>query len=445
MFLLQFLIDNFYLSVVLFMALVLAVQFVRKEKKHAKAKLKMAKSKAAGTDLPNTLHPVIDATKCGGCAACTVVCPEGDILQMIDGKAQLINGSKCVGHGECQRACPLDAIDLVFGTLEKGVDIPNLSKDYETNMPNVYIAGELGGMGLIRNAVKQGSWAAYHAIKKLDSKVKTDTDLFIIGAGPAGMSAALAAIEKKVSYILIDQNTFGGTVNNYPRNKIVMSYPADLPIVGKMKFSNNKVSKEDLLDFWSDAVQKAKIKIHNSTKFIKYKDEGQFFTIETDKKTWTAKKIILAMGSGGLPMKLGLKNEDSPKVFYNLKDPDSYKKQHVVVVGGGNSAVEAAQYLGAKKLGNKVRLLVRGKALSRTNEDNVTIINKMQSEGLVEICYETSIKDIQPDKITIDTKGQLQEIKNDFIFVFAGNIKPYKQLGELGIKIETKFGEKIGK
>lgn len=443
MFLLQFLGDHFYLSVVLFMFSVLLILFIKKERKHAKAKLKMQKSKAAGTDLPNTLHPVIDPTKCGGCAACTVVCPEGDILQMIDGKAVLINGSKCVGHGECQRACPLDAIDLVFGTLEKGVDIPNLSKDYETNMPNVYIAGELGGMGLIRNAVKQGSWAAYHAIKKLDSKVKTDTDLFIIGAGPAGMSAALAAIEKKVSYVLIDQNTFGGTVNNYPRNKIVMSYPADLPIVGKMKFSNNKVSKEDLLDFWSSAVKKANIKILNNTKFLKYKDEGQFFTIETDKKTWTAKKIILAMGSGGLPMKLGLKNEDSPKVFYTLKDPDAYKKQHVVVVGGGNSAVEAAQYLGAKKLGNTVKLLVRGKALSRTNEDNVTIINKMQSEGLIEICYETSIKDIQPDKITIDKKGELQDIRNDFIFVFAGNIKPYKQLGELGIKIETKFGEKI--
>ena len=437
---LQFLSDNFYFSATGFILLAVMIGFVRREKKHTKAKVKLQKSIAAGVDQPNTLHPVIDPHKCGGCGACTEVCPEGDILQMIDGRAHLVTGSKCVGHGECERACPFNAIDLVFGTLEKGVDIPSLSSDYQTNISGVYIVGELGGMGLIRNAVKQGSLAAYHAIKNL-KKTKTDTDLFIVGAGPAGSAAALAAIEKKVSYICIDQNTLGGVVNNYPRQKIVMSYPAVLPIVGKMKFTKNKVSKEELLAFWSGVKKQTGFKVIENTKLMSFKKNGEAFEVVTDKKTYTAKKIILAMGTSGLPMKLGLKNEDSPKVFYNLKDPKAFKEKHIVVVGGGNSAVEAAQYLAEKNLKNTVKLFVRGKALSRTNEDNQIKINQMMEAGLVEICYETSIKEITETQIIMDKQGSKTELKNDFIFVFAGNIKPYKMLTEMGIKIDTKFGE----
>ena len=432
--------DNFYTVAAGIIGIFVLLSFMKREKKHKKAKEKLQKNIVAGTDLPNTLHPVIDSTKCGGCAACTEVCPEGDILQMIDGRAHLVTGSKCVGHGECERACPFNAIDLVFGTLEKGVDIPSLSSEYETNIPGAYIVGELGGMGLIRNAVKQGSLAAYHAIKSL-KKTKTDTDLFIVGAGPAGSAAALAAIEKKVGYICIDQNTMGGVVNNYPRQKIVMSYPAVLPIVGKMKFTKNKVSKEELLEFWDGVKKETGLKIKDKTKLMSFKKVGDIFEIVTDKQTYTAKKLILAMGTSGLPMKLGLKNEDSQKVYYILKDPKAYKEKHIVVVGGGNSAVEAAQYLSEKNLRNTVKLLVRGKALSRTNEDNQIKINQMAEAGLVEICYESSIKEIDTDKIIIDKQGTKMELKNDFIFVFAGNIKPYKMLTEMGIKIETKFGE----
>ena len=150
----------------------------------------------------------------------------------------------------CEVSCPFEAISLVYGTSTRGMDLPRISTDYETNVPGLYIAGELGGMGLIRNAVKQGKFAAEHAAKNL-KKVKCDVDITIIGAGPAGLSASLTARNKKVNYVCLEQNSFGGTVYNFPRQKVVMSQPFELPIVGEVKFPSHKVSKEDLLGVWN--------------------------------------------------------------------------------------------------------------------------------------------------------------------------------------------------
>ncbi len=193
----------------------------------------------SGADEPMTLHPEIDESLCSGCAACTRVCPEGDIIKMVNHKAVLVSPTKCVGHGECERSCPMEAITLVFGTKTRGMDIPRLSKNYETNVSGLYIAGELGGMGLIRNAIKQGALAARHALLNLPN-VKADVDLLVVGAGPAGIAASLAAIAEKKSYLCIEQNSFGGTVYNFPRQKIVMSYEFVLPIMGELLDARQK-------------------------------------------------------------------------------------------------------------------------------------------------------------------------------------------------------------
>ncbi|RME18462.1 MAG: 4Fe-4S dicluster domain-containing protein, partial [Bdellovibrio sp.] len=368
---------------------------IRKRKKDQKRGEELyQKTLKSGMTEPATLHPEINPALCAGCGSCTVVCPEGEVLKLIGHKAVLVNPTKCVGHGECEAACPFGAIDLVFGTKKRGVDIPRLTADFETNVPGLYIAGELGGMGLIRNAVKQGQQAARHAIKNLKKKNKTDTDLFIVGAGPAGLAACLAAIENKSSYICIDQNTLGGTVNNFPRQKVVMSHPADLPIVGKMKFRKNKVSKEELLAYWDSVRKKAGVKIQSEEKFEGLSGEDGFFKVKTSKGEYTAKKVILCMGVRGSPRKLGLENEDLPKVAYNLIDPEQYQNKHVAVVGGGNAGVEAAQYLAKPKYKNKVTLLVRGEAFDRCNEENQNIIFDMEKKGLVTIRFNTVVKEI---------------------------------------------------
>jgi thioredoxin reductase/ferredoxin len=422
----------------------------RGESKQKMAQKVLDKAVKSNMNEPLTLHPEIDPAKCLGCGTCTKVCPEGDILQLIDHRAVLVAPTKCVGHGECERACPFGAISLVFGTKTRGVDIPRLNSNYETNVPGLYIAGELGGMGLIRNAIKQGYLAATHAIDKVTASAKalssdapTDTDILIVGAGPAGLGAALTAISQKKSYICIDQNSFGGTVFNFPRQKVVMSHPAQLPIVGEMKFKQNKATKEEVLAYWDDVRKKTGFKIRENVKFENLEGRDGHFMVTTSAGVISAKKVILAMGVRGSPRRLGLPNEDLPKVTYNLLDPDQYQNQDIVVVGGGNAAVETAQYLGAEKRKNRVTLLVRGTTFDRCNQENIDIVTKMRDQGLVDIWHEASVKEIQPEYLIITRNGTDHQINNSYVFVFIGAEMPHKFLMGLGVEIDKKFGEAL--
>lgn len=415
-----------------------------KQKKQTKeAKKLVAKAIKSGMNEPLSLHPEVDPNLCAGCSGCTKVCPEGDILRMVNNKAVLVSPTKCVGHGECERACPMNAITLVFGTKTRGMDIPRLTKNYETNVNGLYIAGELGGMGLIRNAIKQGALAGQHAIGNLDSQLKTQYDLVIVGAGPAGIATSLAAIAGKKKYICIEQGSLGGTVYNFPRQKVVMSHPFELPIVGKKEFDSNKVSKEKLLSYWKKVQAKTGLAIDEGNKFESVEKKDNVFEVKTSKGIITTKKVILCMGVRGSPRKLGVPGEDQEKVTYNLLDPEQYLKKNVVVVGGGNAGVEAAQMLGASKIGAKVHLLVRGAVFDRCNEDNISRINKMEKDGLVSIWYNSSVQEILADKVKIKKEAETIELPNDFVFVFAGAEMPHKFLMSLGVKIDKKFGETL--
>ncbi|MGE0762754.1 MAG: NAD(P)-binding domain-containing protein [Bdellovibrionales bacterium] len=415
----------------------------KKNRQENQAKKILQKAVATGLDEPLSLHPEVDPAKCAGCGACTKVCPEGDILKMINSKAVLVSPTKCVGHGECERACPFGAIDLVFGTKKRGVDIPRLSKNYETNVPGLYIAGELGGMGLIRNAIKQGHQAADHALSNLNPSVKSDTDVLVVGAGPAGLAVCLTAIVHKKRYLCIEQNTAGGTVYNFPRQKVVMTHPADLPGVGKMKFPRNVVSKEELLHYWNQVRQKVGIKIRENEKFEGLEKVGDHFKVKTSKAEYMAQKVVLAMGVRGSPRRLGLPNEDTTGVAYNLIDPAQYTNKKIAVVGGGNAGVEAAQMLANPKYKNQVTLLVRGPAFDRCNEDNKRIIEDMAQKKMVQIWYEAQVKEIKKDQLNIERAGQLLDIENDQLFVFAGAEMPFKFLMSLGVEINKAFGQKL--
>ena len=392
---------------------------------------------------PTTLHPEIDAARCTGCTACVSACPEGDILQIINHRAVLVKPNICVGHGQCEIACPFGAIDLVFGTKRRGMELPRITTNYETNVKGLYIAGELGGMGLIRNAVRQGKLAAMHAISTISPNVLADLDLLIVGAGSAGLSAALAAAQGRIKYACIEQNSVGGTIYNFPRQKIVMTQPAELPMVGTMEFPGNKVSKEELLSYWSKIRRKYRLKIREGCKFINLSKNNDVFTVETSLGVITARKVILAMGVRGTARKINVPGEDLSKVTYNLLEPEQYRRREIAIVGGGNAAVEAALQLANSSLKNRVTLLVRSKTFNRANQVNIEAVNALALQGKIWILFESSISSIHPTHIIVDYGGSQMKLNNSYVFIFAGAEIPATFLKGLGIKIEKKFGERL--
>src|ERR1019366_1976737 len=176
------------------LAVVWIVYLGRRKKAEGRSISRRQAAAEAGLLEPPTLHPEIDPASCIGCGACVRACPEGEILGLINGKAMLVEPSECIGHGACRAACPSDAIRLDFGTAQRGVDIPHVGPDFQTNIPGVFIAGELGGMGLIRNAIEQGR-QAIDSVRALNGLGRPNVhDVVIVGGGPAGFAASLAAL-----------------------------------------------------------------------------------------------------------------------------------------------------------------------------------------------------------------------------------------------------------
>lgn len=410
-----------------------------KRRVHFTNKETLEENEKTGLTEPASLHPIIDPLKCLGCGSCVSACPEGKILGLVHGRAQLIHATKCIGHGACKDACPLDAITLVFGTEKRGVDIPEVSKNFETNMPGIFIAGELGGMGLIRNAIEQGRQALENLCKVNGvGKASGDQlDLLIVGAGPAGFSASLGALENKLKFVTVEQEALGGTVYHFPRGKLVMTGPVQLPMFGKVKFS--ETSKEELLDFWLEVEKKTGVSIQYNERVEKVTADTDGYSVKTNKNSYRTRTILLAIGRRGTPRKLGAPGEDLPKVVYRLIDPEQYRGQNVLVVGGGDSALEAATSI-AEQPGTQVFLSYRSEAFSRAKPKNREKVEQAQSEGRLTVLYKSNVKQISRDSVQLDHDGKLVEIPNDGVIVSAGGVLPTPFLKEIGIKVETKHG-----
>lgn len=389
----------------------------------------------AGLTEPSSLHPYIDPNLCLGAGSCITACPE-EAIGMIKGKAVLINPTLCIGHGACEAACPHHAITLVFGTENRGMDIPQVDPHFETNVPGIFIAGELGGMGLIRKAAAQGTHAM-ESIAKLKGSAN-DYDVAIIGAGPAGMGAALSAIDKKLRYVIIEQEaSLGGAIFQYPRNKVAMTAPVKLPIIGEMQFK--EVSKETLLEFWLGVISKVGIKMNYNERMETITKTDKGFIVKTTKGSYTTRAVLLSIGRRGTPRKLGVPGEDLPKVVYRLIDPEQYRNMHVLVVGGGDSALEAAMAI-AEQPGTTVTLSYRSEAFGRGKPKNRVRLHDMESKGLLTVRLKSSVKSIEKDKLILEQGGEKFEIPNDAIIVCAGGILPTPFLKEIGVMVETKFG-----
>jgi len=398
----------------------------------------LRESREAGLTEPASLHPLIDPSICIGCGACTTVCPEMPehrVLGLVNGKAVLVSPTDCIGHGACQAACPVGAITLVFGSERRGVEIPHVKPDFESNVPGIFIAGELGGMGLIRNAIEQGRQAMASIAGKL--KPGSPLDVLIVGAGPAGISASLAAMEQGLTYVTVEQDSLGGTVAHFPRGKLVMTNPATLPIVGKFRF--REISKESLLEFWSGVQDKTGLAIRFMERVESIERHAAGFKVRTTREVYHPQAILLAMGRRGTPRSLDVPGEELSKVSYRLVDPEQYAGQAVLVVGGGDSALEAAVAL-SEIAGTRVTLSYRSEAFTRAKAKNRSAAERAAEEGRLDIRLCSKVLRIARNSVELEQNGQQFAIENDAVIINVGGILPTGFLQDAGIEVATKRG-----
>jgi thioredoxin reductase (NADPH) len=431
------------LTYVLFIAILLAcvIPYVRRMRQKEARALEATRRAGLSTGGPRAQHPRIDVTKCIGCGTCADVCPEGDVLGMVAGKAAIVNGNKCIGHGLCAEACPVGAITIVMADPAITGDLPRLTRECETNVPNLFIIGELGGLALIKNAVNQGRDCIDTIAKRLRSAHGRGAapgilDVCIVGAGPGGISASLRAIENHLSYVTLEQDEFGGTVAKYPRQKLVLTSPVEFPGYGR--FRKLEISKEELLSFWKTISRRTDLKVrtHEKVDGVARGQDG-LFTVTTPKGQYRARAVVLALGRRGTPRKLGVKGEELPKVMYSLIEADAYTGARILVVGGGDSAVEAAVGLAYQK-GNRVTLSYRKEAFSRIKERNAQKIQEAIRKGSVRAIFNSNPVEIRERSIVLEVSGKSEEIPNDHVFVFAGGVAPNEFLVKAGVQIGTR-------
>lgn len=420
-------------------ALVMIPYMWRMRRHDRVAGIAAAEAKRQGLDEPVSLHPVVNPERCIGTGNCVSVCPEGDVLVIRDGVAHTVAPGRCIGHGLCERSCPVEAIQLVFGTAKRGVELPRIKQNFETNVSGLFIVGELGGMGLIRNAFEQGR-QCIEAITRESRRGRNGSmlDLIVVGCGPAGLSASLHAQHRGLEFRTFEREDIGGTVRHYPRKKLVMSTPLAVPGYGKV--DAREIRKEELMGVWADVVRRTGLQVSIQEPVERVARTNGGFAVQTSRSTYEAHRVVLAIGRRGKPRRLGVPGEDLPKVSYALNEPETFQGDRMLVVGGGDSAVEAALALAAQP-GTDVTLSYRRERFTRLKPANRDRVEQAMAKGAVQALWSTDVVEIKQGSVVYaDQAGAAHELANDYVLVFAGGELPTEFLKACGVAIDTKFG-----
>ncbi|MCB9595224.1 MAG: NAD(P)-binding domain-containing protein [Sandaracinaceae bacterium] len=386
-------------------------------------------------------HPKIDPYRCIGSGACVAACPEKGVLAIVDGRGALVNPLACVGHGLCQDACPVEAISLVYGSREITLRLPKIDEHLETNVAGLFVCGEASGMGLIKNAVRQGRTAAEHIAAGNRRGKDGAVDVVVVGAGPSGISATLALMDAGLNVQLLDQNELGGTIRHYPRAKVVMTGTLELPLYGKVRGST--MSKEELVALWEDIDQRFHLPLRAGelVEDVARRDDGTFVVRSTSGETRAA-SVVLALGRRGTPRKLEIPGEEHPKVAYQLLEPAEFAGKRALVVGGGNSAVECAIALAEAGGCESVAISYRRGEFARCRGDNRARIAELIERGAVRALLKTELTSIEPTEVSLKHEdGREERIANDAVIVQVGGTPPSALLTKWGVALVAKRGE----
>jgi thioredoxin reductase (NADPH) len=399
-----------------------------------------AKQASGGAAGGKALRPVINATLCIGCGSCIEACPEQGTLAMVGGKAVLAHPERCKAHAVCVTACPTSGISMSATGALRTLRVPSLSPEFETNVQGLFVAGELGGMGLIKTSINEGRLVADHVAARVRNGPPAPEgayDVIVVGAGPAGLSASLALHQHGVRYLTIEQGEIASTIRNYPRHKFLMAEPVEMPLYGSLYIADS--TKESLLAIWETIIANTGVNIRTNTKAeeIRRDPHTQLFRVRTAAGELLSRFVILAIGKRGSPRRLGVHGEDKPHVAYRLIEAETYKGESILVVGGGDSALEAALAL-AREGRNRVTLAHRGSAFDRARERNRAALEAAEREGRIAVHRNSQVKEILDGKAIVECAGQPREVPATFVFILIGGESPEDFLRKAGVEIIEK-------
>lgn len=386
------------------------------------------------------LHAAVRADVCAGCGTCVAACPETNAIAL-KGKLAVVDTANCVGHGDCAAACPVNAIVLTAGAAVHRVEVPQLDGNFEANVPGVFIVGELGGRGLIKNAVNEGKIAIESVTRELPpgapraDGLEHALDVVIVGSGPAGLSAGLEAHRVGLSYVVLEQGSLADTVRRYPRHKLLFAEPLKVPLYGDLWVSD--ASKESLLQVWETIVANTGLKVLTHHKVENIARRGDLLAVEVSGREFLTRRVVLALGRRGTPRTLGVPGEELGKVFYDIAEMEEFAGRRVLVVGGGDSAIESALGL-ANQQGTTVTLSYRGASFERAKERNRAKLDAAVAQGRVQLLLESSVREVRTDVVVLDVQGASTILPNDDVIVRIGGEAPFAFLQKIGVRIVAK-------
>lgn len=371
------------------------------------------------------LHSIND-DRCIGCEACIDVCPT-EVLDLVDHKVKVSRFTDCVQCEQCANSCPTQALVMYReGTTPRMLTVPELDDKFMTGVPGQYLIGEIAGKPLVKNAANLGRAVIEHITRDLaaaGARAPGVHDVVIVGSGPAGLSAGLTCLRNKLDCVVLEkEHIISSTVSRYPKGKHFMAEPAESRNVSYLPVFD--ASKEDLVAAWQRVVAGAKlpIKLGEAVETVKRGDDG-VFVIKTTVATYRSRTVVLATGLRGKPRLLVVPGANLEKVQSLLDDPGEFADEHVLVVGGGDSAVEGAMSLA--DVGATVTLSYRGDGFKRCKQGNQKRLAEMVAAGKLSMLLESNVTQFTEAEVSIKLKdGTLSTIPNHHAFVLIGADTP---------------------